>query len=97
MKADSGTDAASNLQVRVGEARLGRRGRLGRVGRARDGGGLRDRRHERAGAAEGEGGDDSLHVFCFFFLRAGVKLGSCVPSMAGPMRDPAARASSENG
>jgi len=65
------------LQVRVGEARLRRRGRLGRVGRARDGRGLGDGRDERAGAAEGEGGDDSLHDL-FFFCARGCKLGSCV-------------------
>ena len=55
-------DAAPDLQVPVGEARLGRLGRLGGIGRARDGGDFRLRRDERAGAAEGEGGDDGLHL-----------------------------------
>ena len=58
---DGGKTPQTSLQVRVGEPRLGRRGSFRRVARARDGGGLRDRRDERAGAAEGEGGDDSLH------------------------------------
>ena len=43
--------------------------KMRRVGRARDGRGLGDRRDEGAGAAEGEGGDDSLHDLFFFCAR----------------------------